>query len=484
MTLRFYNTLTRRLERFEPLEPERVGVYACGPTVYGHAHIGNFRTFVFYDLVHRYLEWKGYDVHFVMNLTDVDDKTIRAAAEAGVSIGEYTEPYVESVLEEAEALGIQAFDSYPRATAYVDQMIELVQALLDRGLAYTTEDGSVYFDISAFPDYGKLSGKDLDAARTGERVAADEYEKDDVRDFALWKAAKPEDERVGAAWDAPWGRGRPGWHLECSSMGLAEVGETLDLHLGGEDLIFPHHEDEIAQSEGATGKPFVRYWLHVKHLRVEGRKMSKSLGNFITVKDLLDEGVSPAAIRHQLLSAQYRSELNFTRAGLEASQRAVDRLLDFRERVGSVEVEEGAPDAGLMEMVARALQGFEDSLDDDLNVSRALAALFVLVGEVNGALDEHPVIAPEARDRVLQVMDSTDRVLGLLEVGQRDRQVDEDLESWVEERIQARREAREARDWDRADAIRDELSNAGIVLEDGPAGTRWKKAGSGVGQAG
>jgi cysteinyl-tRNA synthetase len=512
MALRFQDTLTRRVEPFEPLDPGRVGVYACGPTIYGHAHIGNFRAFVFYDLVHRYLEWKGYGVRFVMNLTDVDDKTIRAAREAGTTIAEYTEPFARSVLAEADALGIARVDLYPRATAYVDRMIELVERLLDRGLAYVTDDGSVFFDISAFPGYGRLSRKDLDQVRTGERVAADEYGKDDVRDFALWKAVKPEDEEVGAAWDAPWGRGRPGWHLECSAMSLAEVGETLDLHLGGEDLIFPHHEDEIAQSEGATGKPFVRVWLHVKHLRVEGEKMSKSAGNFITVRELLDEGVPPAAIRHQLLATQYRRELNFTRAGLEASERAVDRILDFEDRLaegrpgddrsaarpgprpdadpemGGVPAGDGTrpggPEAGLAVLARRARDEFEAAMDEDLNVSEGLAALFVFVNEANRLLDDDPDVPATERDDALAVLRSLDRVLGLLETGRRQREVADETKSWVEERIRARARAREEKDWALADAIREELAQAGIVLEDGPSGTRWKRSGSGAAQPG
>jgi len=477
--LRVFNTLSRTLEPFEPLHAGKVGVYGCGPTVYGHAHIGNFRAFLFYDLVHRYLEWKGFDVRFVMNFTDVDDKTIRGASEAGMLLDAFTSPYLEAVLQEADVLGVRRFDRYPRATEYVERMIALVSSLLEAGLAYATEDGSVFFDISAFPDYGKLSGKDLEAMRTGERVASDDYGKDDVRDFALWKGAKAEDEAVGAAWDAPWGRGRPGWHLECSAMALAEIGTTLDIHLGGEDLIFPHHEDEIAQSEGATGEPFVRYWLHVKHLQVEGRKMSKSLGNFITVRELLDEGVSPAAIRHQLLSSQYRSDLNFTRDGLEGSTRAVERLLDFETRVRAHPVSPDAPPAGVSECAEEALEAFEKAMDDDLNVSAAMASLFIFLNRVNAILDRTGEIRPEERDASVGLLASVDEVLGLLELGRRERVVDATLESWVEEQLLARSQARETRDWARADAIRDELSARGIVIEDGASGTRWKRVASG-----
>jgi len=476
MALRLYNTLSRSIQEFEPTDPSRVGVYGCGPTVYGHAHIGNFRTFVFYDLVHRYLEWKGYHVRFVMNLTDVDDKTIRAAREQGMTLAEYTEPFARAVLADSDALGIRRMDLYPRATAYVDQMISLVGTLLERGLAYTTPDGSVFYDISAFPSYGCLSGKDLEQGRTGDRVADDEYGKDDVRDFALWKAAKPGDAEVGAVWKAPWGEGRPGWHLECSAMGLAEVGETLDLHLGGEDLIFPHHEDEIAQSEGATGKPFARFWLHVKHLRVEGSKMSKSLGNFVRVRDLLDEGVSGAAIRHQLLSVQYRRDLNFTREGLAGSQRAVERLLGFVDRLQAHPVENAAPSTGLGAAAKRAASAFEKALDDDLNVAGALAAVFVFLNETNAILDAVPALSPEEAGSARRTVESVDEVLGLVDLGRREREVEDPVRERVEMMIAEREKARSERDWARADEIRDQLAAEGIVLEDSSGGTRWKKS--------
>ncbi len=479
MALHLFNTLTRQLDLFDPADPERVGVYACGPTVYGHAHVGNFRAFVFYDLVHRYLEWKGYGVRFVMNLTDVDDKTIRAAFEQGQTLEEYTAPFAEAVLRESDALGIRRMDLYPRATAYVDRMIELVSTLLDRGLAYRTSDGSVFYDISAFPNYGCLSGKDLDQARTGERVAADEYGKDDVRDFALWKAAKPEDRAVGAVWDAPWGEGRPGWHLECSAMGLAEIGDTLDLHLGGEDLIFPHHEGEIAQSEGATGKPFARFWLHVKHLRGEGSKMSKSTGNFIRVKELLDEGFTGAAIRHQLLSVQYRSDLNFTRDGLAASARALRRLLDFDDRLRDHPVGEDVPETALPQLARRASRDFEAAMDQDLNVSGALGAVFVFLKEVNALLDRNERLRMEELDAARRVLQSIDDVLGLIETGRRESGIDEEERASIEAMVAEREAARASRDWARADEIRDDLASRGIVLEDGPEGTRWKRLAGG-----
>ena len=477
MGLRLFNTLSRRLEPLEPLQPGRVGIYGCGPTLYGPAHIGNFRTFLFYDLIHRYLEWKGFEVRFVMNFTDVDDKTIAAARTDHTSLREHTTPYLEAMIEESDALGIRRFDSYPKATDYIDQMIELVQTLIDRGLAYSTQDGSVFFDISAFANYGQLSGRNLDQGRTGDRVAEDDYDKDDVRDFAVWKAAKEGDEDVGAAWDAPWGRGRPGWHLECSVMALTEVGETVDLHLGGEDLIFPHHEGEIAQSEGATEKRFVRHWVHSKHLRVDGRKMSKSLDNFVSVSDLLDEGVSAAAIRHQLLTAQYRTELNFTREGLEASAKAIDRLLDLETRLSAHPEAVGTEETGLTKVSEEAIETFTRAMDDDLNISKGIAALFRFLNQCNSVLDSAPFLSEPERTGALGVLQSLDEVLGFLEVGRRTRHVDSGLREWVEERVEARNRAREERDWGGADAIRDELAVRGIVLEDGPAGTRWKKEG-------
>jgi cysteinyl-tRNA synthetase len=478
MGLRLHNTQSRRLEPFAPEDPGRVGIYGCGPTVYGHAHIGNFRSFLFYDLVHRYLEWRGFGVRFVMNFTDVDDKTIAAAREKGVSLVAYTTPFIEGIRKEAAILGIRPFDAYPLATQFIDQMIDLVSKLLAKGLAYPTEDGSVFFDISAFPAYGRLSGKNLDEGRTGERVAEDDYGKEDVRDFALWKGVKVGDEEAGAAWDAPWGRGRPGWHLECSAMALTEIGPTLDLHLGGEDLVFPHHEDEIAQSEGVTGKTFVRQWLHVKHLKVEGRKMSKSLGNFITVRALLDDGVSPAAIRHQLLSAQYRSDLNFTREGLEASGRAVSRLLDFEARLNSHPSSPAAPPSPLPAISEEAVEAFREAMDEDLNVSEALAAVFGFLNRANGVLDQAAVLPPGDLDIAQRALLSLDEVLGLLEVGRREREVSPELETWIEERIEARMRARQERDWGMADRIRQELAEGGIVLEDGATGTRWKRSGA------
>ncbi len=494
LALRLYDTFTRSVRDFEPAEPPLVRLYACGPTVYDHAHIGNYRSFLVYDLLHRYLRWSGYDVDFVMNLTDVDDKTIDRASQEGKDVREYTAPFTECILADARTLGILPARAYPLATGYVPQMVSWIERLEEKGLAYSAEDGSVYFSIGAFPAYGRLKGLDPECTRPGARVADDEYEKENVRDFALWKAAKPADEAVGAAWDSPWGRGRPGWHLECSVMSIAELGETLDIHMGGEDLVFPHHENEIAQSEGVTGKPFVRHWVHVKHLVVEGEKMSKSLGNTITVRQLLEEGLRPAAIRHQLLGAQYRRELNFTRDGLASSAAAVQRLLDFEARlaetVGVDDVEDvddldGAEGVDgveprrssgpLARLAGEAVEAFRAALDDDLNSAEALAALFVFVNRVNGELDAASDVSESDLQSARSALASIDEVMGLLSVAREGLEVDDDFESWIVSLIAERKAARADRDFARADVIRDDLGERGIVLEDSAAGTRWKR---------
>ena len=474
MALRFYNTLTRSLDEFRPLEEGRVGVYACGPTVYQLPHIGNYRTFLFNDLLHRYLEWKGYTVAFVMNLTDVDDKIIEGARAAERPIDEYVRPFIDGFLSELDRLGARPADANPRATENLDAMRDLVTRLLENGHAYRTEDGSVFFDISSFDGYGKLSRIPLDEVRAGDRVASDEYEKGDARDFALWKGAKEVDRQVGAVWEAPWGEGRPGWHLECSAMSMAALGETFDIHTGGEDLVFPHHEDEIAQSEGATGRPFVRYWLHARHLLMETEKMSKSLGNVVRLGDVLDSGYSPAAVRYLLLSAHYRRELSFSFDGLDDARNAVRRLVDFRDRLLSVPTGDEAPGSDLPAIADRALAAFEEGLDDDLNAPAGLAALFTFVRETNAALDRAGTIPAPDLDRTRSALASMDDVLGILELFDRDARPDDDMAVWVEQKLEERQQARRDRDFARADAIRDELVAAGVVVEDTPQGPRWK----------
>jgi cysteinyl-tRNA synthetase len=477
MTLNVYNTQTRSVDPFSPLVEGQVGVYACGPTIYNHAHIGNFRTFLFFDTVHRYLEASGYDVRFVMNLTDVDDKTIAGAIAADMSVADFTRPFAEAFFEDSATLGIRPADCYPRATDYIEKMVDFVAGLVESGHAYQAEDGAVYFSVASFGAYGRLKGIDTSSLMSGARVAQDEYEKEDARDFALWKVASGADEEAGAAWSSPWGLGRPGWHLECSVMSLTELGDTLDVHLGGEDLIFPHHENEIAQSEAATGKQFVRYWLHGRHLQLEGRKMSKSLGNYITVRELLDEGYDPASIRHQLISAHYRSDLNFTRAGLDASRNAVQRLVDFEARVSGAPVAENAEPTALPALAEEAVRAFLSAMDNDLNTADALAAAFTMIVRVNAALDAQPTVLASDRDAVLDALGQMDQVLGLLEVARAARAIDDDVSAWVEQKIVERKEARAAGEYALADAIREELAGKGIVLEDGSAGTRWKVTG-------
>ncbi|NNF37855.1 MAG: cysteine--tRNA ligase [Gemmatimonadetes bacterium] len=476
MALRLYDSLSRTVRPLEPAQPPVVRVYGCGPTIYGRPHIGNFRTFVAYDLLHRTLIWRGFEPRFVVNLTDVDDKTIDGAAAAGKPLREFTDPNGEAFAEDARTLGILPFDDTPRATEHVDEMIAWIERLEERGLAYRAEDGSVYFRIAAFPSYGRLSGNRADGESGRSRIDADEYDKDDVRDFVLWKAARAADREVGAVWSSPWGEGRPGWHLECSVLSLGALGDTLDLHLGGEDLLFPHHENEIAQSEGATGRTFVRHWVHTRHLRVEGEKMSKSLGNTYSIPDLIERGHTPAAIRHLLISAQYRKELNFTFEGLEGSARAVQRLVALHRRLHDETVADADAEAGLAGIAETALAAFGAALDDDLNSSEALAALFVFLRDVNAALDRSGGVAGASElDVARDALASMDRILGILELALAPDDLDDDLAAWVEERIAARARARADRDWGTADAIRDELTDRGIVLEDTSQGTRWSR---------
>src|SRR6059036_1024557 len=412
MTLSLYNTLTRRVEPFQPLVPPRVTLYTCGPTVWNYAHIGNFRTFLFEDLLRRWVEQSGYDVFHIMNLTDVDDRTIKAARQAGKKLTEHTSPFTKAFFEDRDYLRIKPAHVYTPATEYMPQMIALVSKLLERGVAYKGEDGSVYFAIAKFPSYGRLSQLDRREIKIGARVASDEYAKDDPRDFALWKRADPIDERVGAAWDAPFGRGRPGWHLECSAMSLDQIGkccrvETLDIHAGGVDLIFPHHEDEIAQSEAATGQPFARYWLHGEFLKVGGTKMSKRFGNFLTARDLREQSVDASAVRLLFSQTHYRRALDFSDEALAAAGQGVKRLGEFRDRL----VRAGGPatpDGRLAALAARFESDFRAALDDDLNAPRACAALFELVHDGNGALDAGAAgaaVARDALDRAMAVLD-------------------------------------------------------------------------------
>ncbi|MHB1264872.1 MAG: cysteine--tRNA ligase [Gemmatimonadaceae bacterium] len=464
---RLYNTMTRRVEPFAPADGQTVRVYSCGPTVYNPAHLGNFRTFLFVDLLRRALTLRGWGVRQVQNLTDVDDKIITRAAAQGKTIREVTEPVTEIFFRDREYLRIQPAEEYPKATDYIPQMIALVQRLVERGVAYQAEDGSVYFAIERFPAYGRLSRLDTRELRTGARVAQDEYTKENAQDFALWKAAKPEDERVAAAWDSPWGRGRPGWHLECSAMAIELLGETLDIHCGGKDLIFPHHEDEIAQSEAATGKEFARCWCHGAFLQIEGTKMAKRLGNVKNVAEMREAKVPPAALRHLIFSTHYRKELNLSEEALEGSMEAVRRVGDFATRLS--EARGGTPE--LASVAAEGLRVFQEALFDDLNAPEALAALFTFLRRANaeldkGGSDEGGLTA--AREVFGQMMGVLDILPGAEEP------VDAELASWVEERLAARKAARGARDFAAADRIRDELIGRGIVVEDTPQGVKWR----------
>jgi cysteinyl-tRNA synthetase len=473
MTLALYNTLTRQVEPFVPLAPPRVTLYTCGPTVWNLAHIGNFRTFLFEDLLRRYLEYSGYDVFHIMNLTDVDDRTIKAAAAAGKRLEDHTAPFVRAFFEDRDYLRIKAAHAYPRATQSVPAMVRLVERLLERGVAYKGEDGSVYFAIDQFPTYGRLSRLDARQLKTGARVASDEYAKDDPRDFALWKRAEPVDEQVGAAWDAPFGRGRPGWHLECSAMSLEQIGkccgtETLDIHAGGVDLIFPHHEDEIAQSEAATGKPFARYWLHGEFLNVRGTKMSKRFGNFLTARDLRDQGVDAAAVRLLFWQTHYRKALDFTDEALVAAAAGVKRLGEFRERLTRKGAAgEAKAESPLATLAAQFETDFRAALDDDLNAPRGCAALFELIHEGNAALDA----GASGSATALTVLDRAMEVLDVLPTA---KALDPAVVSWVEDRVAARDKARRLKDFKEADRIRAELLAKGVEIEDTPSGTKWR----------
>jgi cysteinyl-tRNA synthetase len=467
---RLYNTLTRQVEPFAPADGRTVRMYTCGPTVYNPAHLGNFRTFLFEDLMRRVLALRGWEVRQVMNLTDVDDKIIKRALEQGKTITQVTEPVIEIFHRDREYLRIERAEAYPRATEFIPQMIALVERLVARGVAYQAEDRSVYFAIGAFPGYGKLSRLDTREVKSGARVLQDDYSKENAQDFALWKAAKPEDEATGAAWDSPWGRGRPGWHLECSAMAMDLLGETLDLHCGGIDLIFPHHEDEIAQSEAATGKTFSRVWCHGAFLLTEGAKMAKRVGNVSTVQGLREARFSAAALRHFVFNTHYRKELNLSEEALLASTEAVRRVGAFADRLRDPATLALGGTPELARAAEEAESAAEGALFDDLNAPEALAALFDFIRRGNAELDRKGGDRA-AVERARAAFDRIDRVLDVVpeRAG-----VDAELERWVTERIGARREARMRRDFAESDRIRDELKERGVVVEDAGGETRWK----------
>jgi len=464
--LSFFNTLSRQVEEFHPLEGNKVRLYMCGPTVWNFAHIGNFRTFIFGDVLRRYLKHKGYELTHVFNLTDVDDRIINESAKQNINIDQFTAPYIQYFWEDFDALGNERPEITPRATHHIPEMVKIISKLLENGHAYES-DGSIYYRISAFPDYGKLSKINFSGNIAGgsERVDTDKYDKEDARDFALWKLVGA-DEQPG--WDAPIGRGRPGWHIECSAMSMKYLGETFDIHAGGMDLQFPHHENEIAQSEGATGKLFAKYWLHSEFLKIDDVTMSKSKGNFFTFRDLRDQGYSPLAIRYLLLSVPYRKQLNFTFEGLQGAESTIERLQNFRRLVRDAKTEAGS-DATVAALVDGALNEFEASMDDDFNTANALAAMHNLVREINTVLSNDGLKADD-RTAVLAAIEKFDSVLGIFGE-EKEEMLDADIDALIAER----QTARQRRNFKRSDEIRDLLAEKGIILEDTKDGVRWKR---------
>jgi len=465
MALRLFNTLTQKLEEFQPADGRTVRMYTCGPTVWNYAHIGNLRTFTFQDILRRWLRYRGYQLQHVMNLTDVDDRIIQESIKAGKSIQEYTAAYTQAFLEDAAALRLERPEYLVKATDHINDMVALIQKLAERGHTYTSE-GSVYFRISTFPGYGKLSHIDFQGILDGARVDTDKYDKENARDFVLWKARK-EGEHY---WDTPLGPGRPGWHIECSAMSMKYLGETLDIHAGGIDLTFPHHENEIAQSEAATGKPFARFWLHAEHLMVDGQTMSKTLGNFYTLRDVLAKGYAPEAVRYLLASVPYRKRLNFTFDALRAAGAAIERLRNFKLRLETESFPEGLSEA-IERRTAEARAAFEEALDDDLNTAGALGAIFDWVRDLNTAMDAGEFKKGNAA-AALDLLARFDSIFDVLrptahEIGISDAE--------IEALIAERNAARKARDFARADAIRASLAEKGIILEDTKDGVRWKR---------
>ncbi len=469
--LKFFNTLSGQLEEFHTMREGEVGIYLCGPTVWDYAHIGNFRSIgVFGDTLRRYLKYKGYRVTHVMNITDVEDRIIKFSQEQGQTIDEYTARFIAALWEDFDALGCERPDIIPRATAHIPEMVTLIKKLVETGHAYESE-GSYYYRITSFPDYGKLSKINFAGNIVGasERVATDKYEKEDARDFALWKAPESENE---PSWDTSIGGGRPGWHIECSAMSMKYLGETFDIHAGGIDLVFPHHENEIAQSEAATGVKFANYWLHAEHLKVEGESMSKSKGNYFTFRDLREKGFDPIAIRYLLLSVPYRKQLNFTMEGLRGAEKTIESLRAFRTRLRDARTEPGT-NPELHAAAQRALAEFEAGLDDDLNTSVALAAIHNLSREVNRALDACTMRADDQRE-LLDTVARFDSVFNIFGSDDEREMLDAEIESLINER----KEARHRRNFARADEIRVELAARGIILEDTADGVRWKRRGA------
>jgi cysteinyl-tRNA synthetase len=492
MALRLFNTLSGKLEEFRTIEPKRVRMYSCGPTVYDYGHIGNFRTFIAVDILRRFLRSSGYRLDHVMNITDVDDKIIRNAARDHVGVREYAAKFEEAFFQDSRTLNLETPERIVRATEHIEEMANFIARLEKQGHAYKTEDGSYYFRIATFPQYGKLSKKDFAGMSDGARVDVDEYEKDNARDFALWKAPKPGE----AFWESEIGPGRPGWHIECSVMAMKYLGETFDMHLGGEDLIFPHHENEIAQSESLTGKPFAHYWVHVRFLLVEGQKMSKSLGNFYTLRDLLLKGYKASAIRYLLASVPYHKQLNFTFDGLKQAENAVERLRNLKDRLGRGSLPPGSKPE-LQKLAMETGQKMRAGMEDDLNTAQALAAIFDMTREANIAADAGNLYQDDAA-QLLHVLDDFDAIFAVLndddaektaaaiEWARSEGRLKEDSpvlkglvnglpDTQIEALVEQRNAAKKARDFAKADAIRKQLADSGVLLEDTKEGVRWKR---------
>ena len=465
MPLKLYNTLTRKKGLFKPIKDKFVNLYSCGPTVYDYAHIGNFRAYICSDILKRYLKYKGFKVRHVMNITDVDDKTIKGANYEKVSLKVYTKKYENAFFEDIESLSIDKADIFPKATEHINGMIKIIKKLLKNGTAYKSEEGSVYYDISKFKEYGKLSHAKIMSLKEGARVKQDSYEKDEAKDFALWKAYDKEDRDV--FWETEIGKGRPGWHIECSAMSMKYLGEHFDIHAGGVDLVFPHHENEIAQSEAFTGKKFVNYWFHNEHLLVDGHKMSKSLGNFYTLRDLLQKGYNPKAIRYLLLSVHYRQQLNFTEESIKAAENAVQRLNDFMIKLKEIKNE--AKNNKIEKLILKTKNQFEEAMDDDLNISIALSHVFEFVKEINTLMMEIKIGRNDAK-KIISLMEDFDNVLAVLE--EKEEKLNPELKKLIAEREKSRKE----KDYDKADEIRQQLREKGIILEDTKDGVRWKKS--------
>lgn len=470
ISLKFYNTETRSKDPLIPLDESKVTLYTCGPTVYNYAHIGNYRTYIFEDLLRRTLKFFGFSVEQVMNLTDVDDKTIKGAIQNNVSLNEYTKPFKDAFFEDLNTLGIEPAEHYPAATDYIPEMIAMIEQLIEKGIAYKGADGSVYYAIDKFSRYGCLSHLKMDELKSGasDRVASDEYEKDNVADFVLWKGYDPE--RDGSIyWESPFGKGRPGWHLECSAMAMKILGDTIDIHCGGVDNMFPHHENEIAQSEACSGHAFVKHWMHSEHLIVENKKMSKSLGNFYTLRDLLDKGYTGVQVRYMLLQTHYKTQLNFTMEGLESIKHALQRLQDFIIRLNEIK---GVESTGKVDpVIEKARIAFAKALADDLNISVAFAALFDFVREVNTLIDQG-ALGDNDTEKVLSLLKRFDQVLAVFDFDVKKDVIPQDLVEALQNRI----EARKSKNWQRADQLRDLIQSRGYVIEDTPSGARLKKA--------